>query len=259
MESNRLILNIVKTKCIVFGSRRRLSDKPKITLRLGTAIIQQVEDVKLLGVTLDGALSWSKHISSVVLKMGRAVGMARKCYSLVDHSLLRQIVQSLVLCHLDYCSMVWAPAADGEIRRLQVVQNKAARLVLGCSLRSNVNRMHNSLSWLTVKERLLFNTLTLLKRVITTQSPQFISQQLIYRRSIQPHNTRGASSGQFVLPHPEAEALKRSFIYRSISLWHKLPLNLRTDCSVAIFKSKLKLHILGNDQCTVTAMNTWGN
>lgn len=39
------------------------------------------------------------------------------------------VVQSLVLSHLDYCPVVWSGAAKKPLSKLQVVQNKAARLV----------------------------------------------------------------------------------------------------------------------------------
>ena len=37
--------------------------------------IEQVEVTKLLGVTLDWKLSWSKHIDTTVAKMGRGLSI----------------------------------------------------------------------------------------------------------------------------------------------------------------------------------------
>ena len=39
------------------------------------------------------------------------------------------IVQAFVHCRLDYCNAILTGAADRQIRRLQAVQNAAARLV----------------------------------------------------------------------------------------------------------------------------------
>ena len=41
--------------------------------------IEQVEMTKLLGVTLDCKLSWSKHIDAVVPKMGRSLSIIKRC------------------------------------------------------------------------------------------------------------------------------------------------------------------------------------
>ena len=67
---NKLVLNISKTKCMVLGTKQRLSTSPKLVLNLGNSIIQQVESAKLLGVMVDCSLSWSNHINYIVLKWG---------------------------------------------------------------------------------------------------------------------------------------------------------------------------------------------
>ena len=241
---NRLALNIPKTKCMVLGTSQKLSGGPKLNLKMSNMLVQQVETTKLLGVTVNSTLSWSGHIDSIVMKMGRAIGAVRKCCSIVSHTILRQIVQCLVLCHLDYCSNVWASAGSGERRKLQVVQNRAARLVLGCPKSMNVGRMHACLSWLSVENRLCFNTLMLLKTAMCRENPGFIHEQIVYRSAVHDHYTRSASNSQLVLPLPKHNSFKRTFIYRSVSLWNKLPCSLREYHTRSCFKKHLKLQLL---------------
>ena len=176
--------------------------------------------------------------------MGRAVGVVRKCCSFVPRPLLRQIVQSLVLCHLDYCSTVWSSAASGDMRKLQVVQNRAARLILNCPLRANVSGMHACLSWLTVQNRVSFNTILMFKTVMSNKTPVFINSQIVFRNTVHGHDTRGSSKGQLVLPRPKYSILKRSFIYRSLSLWNDLPRNLCCINSKLTFKKHLKFYLI---------------
>ena len=65
---NKLVLNISKTKSIVFGTHHSLNPKPQLNL-VNNVEIEQVEVTKLLGVTLDCKLSWSKHIDTTVAKI----------------------------------------------------------------------------------------------------------------------------------------------------------------------------------------------
>ena len=190
---------------------------------------------------VDSTLTWTNHITSVVSKMGRAIGTVRRCCASVSRPLLRQIVQSLVLCHLDYCSTVWSSANSGELKKLQVAQNRAARLVLGCSMRTNVAVMHESLAWLTVQNRLNSNTLILFKSVLTNNVPVSIHSQIIFSSSVHDHNTRNARNGQLAIPRPRTNALKKSFIYRALALWNNLPSELHFIESRLTFKKSLKI------------------
>ena len=64
MASNKLVLNISKTKSIVFGPNHSLSSRPQLNLVMNGVSVEQVEETKLLGVTLDSKLLLSKHIES---------------------------------------------------------------------------------------------------------------------------------------------------------------------------------------------------
>jgi hypothetical protein len=71
--NNKLFLNTSKTKSIVFGSKHYLRPEPQ----LEDVTIEQVEEAKLLGMTLDGQLSWLSHIDKVVVKMGRGMSVIK--------------------------------------------------------------------------------------------------------------------------------------------------------------------------------------
>lgn len=181
---------------IIFGSKYRLSDNPKMNIQVNGQTIQQVKTVKLLGLWLDCTLSWSDHINKVVAKMGRAVAIMRKCAPFLNSQLLSRVVCTLVLCHLDYCSVVWSAASNCLLRRLQVAQNKAARLVLACSSRTSVAEMHGRLDWLMVKHRLSANILTYFHGINNTQTPKFLCDNIIYCSNTHSHFTRASNSGQ---------------------------------------------------------------
>jgi hypothetical protein len=48
---------------------------------------------------------------------------------------------------------MWSGATKKDLGKLQLAQNRAARLALGCVQRANINYMHVNLSWLKVEER----------------------------------------------------------------------------------------------------------
>ncbi len=149
------MLNIEKTTSIIFGSKFKLANDASLNLSIEGLQLKQVNQIKLLGITLDSSLSWTAHIDKVVAKMGKGISMARKCMSYVPAPILKQVAQSLALSHLEYCSVIWSSAAKKELHKLQLALNRAARLVLRCSYGTNVITMHKQLPWLTVESRLL--------------------------------------------------------------------------------------------------------
>ena len=79
MASNKLALNISKTESIVFGTNHSLSVIPQRNLVMNGVAVEQVEETKFLDVTLDCKLSWTKHIDSMVVKMGRCLSVIKRC------------------------------------------------------------------------------------------------------------------------------------------------------------------------------------
>ena len=51
--SNKLVLNISKTKSIVFGTNHSLNSRPQLNLVMNGVAVEQVEETKLLVVNLD--------------------------------------------------------------------------------------------------------------------------------------------------------------------------------------------------------------
>ena len=49
--------------------------------------------------------------------------------------------------------VAWSSTAKKHIKKFQLAQNRAARLALQCTFKTNVMKMHNSLSWLTVEAK----------------------------------------------------------------------------------------------------------
>ena len=60
VERNTLVLEIFRTKSIVFGTNHSLNPKPQLHLVMNNVEIEHVEVTKLLGVILNSKLSWLK-------------------------------------------------------------------------------------------------------------------------------------------------------------------------------------------------------
>ncbi len=90
--------------------------------------IEQVVEANLLGVTIDEALSWATHINNLITKMSRSFSIIRGSAYFLTNTARKQVLQSLVLSHLEYCPAIWSNAPKQELNKIQLTQNRAARL-----------------------------------------------------------------------------------------------------------------------------------
>lgn len=243
VTSNKLALNITKTKSIVFGTNHSLSSKPQLNLRLNSAVVEQVEETKLLGVILDSKLSWTRHIDSVVVKMGRNISIIKRCSAFVTPQLIKQVIQTLVLSHLDYCPMIWSNATKKDLGKLQLAQNRAARLALRCTLRSSVNNMHVRLSWMKVTDRLTASLLVFVRNINTLKYPNCLYKLLTPSSNIHAHHTRHVTRGRYTIPKARTQSMQRTVLYRAMVAWNSLPEQIAKAQTKASFKRQLKQHL----------------
>lgn len=227
VKGNKLALNVDKSTSMIFWKRSKLITEPSLNLLVNGLQLRQVMQAKLLGVTLDSYLSWSAHVDGMIVKMGNGIGMSRKCMSYIPISIAKQVVQSLVLCHLENCPIIWSSASQKDLRKLQVAQNRAARTVLQCSLKTNVALMHTRLSWLTVDDKIKLRLTLILWNAVFMKQPQFLSEQLVFVGSGHLYATRQALGGDIKLPLPRTNFLKRTSFYRAISIWNRLSVSSR--------------------------------
>lgn len=140
---NKLVLNISKTKSSVFGTNHSLNPKPQLHLVMNNVEIEQVEVTTLLGVTMVGKLSWSKHIDTTVAKMGRSLSVIKHCSAFTINK-AGPTGPGFVSPGLSFSRVV--RCLKEGLGELQLAQNRAAQLALKGTQRANINNMHVNLS-----------------------------------------------------------------------------------------------------------------
>ena len=63
--------------------------------------------MRLLGVTLDKDLNFSKHIAGIVCKVGNQIQVLQRLKNLIDVSTKIKLYNACLLPHLTYCSVTW--------------------------------------------------------------------------------------------------------------------------------------------------------
>ena len=97
--------------------------------------------------------------------------------------------------------------------RLQLAQNREARLALHCNQRADINTMHASLSWLKVEERLTASRLIFLRKMNVLKIPNCFQRQLTHSSDTHTYPTRHATRGLFTVPKSRTNSRKRTVLY----------------------------------------------
>ena len=124
---NKLSLNLQKTSYMIF---RKKNQKEDCNIMINGTALQRVYSTRFLGVVIDDALTWKKHIDIVNTKMCKNLSVFYKVKNLLDFKSLLTMYYSLILPYLMYCSEVWGLAYKTNLDCLRLTQNKVVRLVL---------------------------------------------------------------------------------------------------------------------------------
>jgi len=92
LDSNRLSLNTLKTKCLFTGTRQKISllpSEPHICLDRHS--IEIVNSYTCLGIQVDETLSWEAHISEVIGKVAKILAALRRLRAICHQSTLLTI------------------------------------------------------------------------------------------------------------------------------------------------------------------------
>ena len=149
------------------------------------------------------------------------------------------LINALVTSRLDYGNALLYGINESLLKRLQKVQNSAARLVTGTKKREHMTPILRDLHWLPVECRPKFKILLYTFKALHKIAPAYIQELVsVYqpRRSLRSENS-------FTLTVPKIRSATygmRCFDKCAGMLWNDLPMNLKNSSSVAIFKQRLK-------------------
>ncbi len=127
---NSLLINPGKTKMLVIGTRKMLHKLPEnFHVTLLRKKITPAISVRDLGIQLDSLLSFDEHIDVTTSTCIASLRQINRVKHLFDSETLKNVISSLVFSKLYYGSTVWSNTTQKNIKKLQKVQNFAARII----------------------------------------------------------------------------------------------------------------------------------
>jgi len=107
-----------------------------------------------------------------------ATGDLRQVRHSAGEEVTKRLVTALVLSQLDYCNTVLAGLPESTIRRLQRVQNAAARLITDTKPWNHITPVLMRLHWMLIKSQILYKLCLLMHLIHTNQRPAYMAEMV---------------------------------------------------------------------------------
>lgn len=138
MAQNCLKINSSKTEVVLFGNNSSFWSptwSPDTMGKLPTPI----RKVKNLGVYIDNKLTFKDQENAVVSASSYTLRACKKIMPYLPKDSQQTVITALVMSKLDYCNSLYLNIQEGLMKKLQLLQNSAARLLTGIPKHASIS------------------------------------------------------------------------------------------------------------------------
>ena len=242
--ANKLSLNVAKTEFMLIGSKQMIKNISNLQLnvKIENESIKQVYESKTLGVTIDQHLSWKTNTENICKKITSGISALRRLKEFADKQTLLSVYNAIVRPYFDYCCEVWDVFGETQSKRLQKLQNRAARIILNMSNDIDHSVALQALGWKPLKTERKKSKAKIMYKLLNKMGPKSLSNLFTYKGEVTNYKLRNISSS-LCLPQPRTNNMKKSFVYDGAHLWNSIPKEIRESKSFSSFRKKIATHI----------------
>ena len=221
-DGNRLALNAEKSKCMVIASRYQTRNDCSMNVLLKNDAIEQVNNIKYLGVIIDSNLTWNEHVSALCKNLSFKVSRLSRTRSVATKDLLLTIYNSIIQPTIDYAITVWGHTTMMNIDKIQRLQNLSARIIMNNFDYRNVRGIElvKQLKWMNVSETIRYFEQLIMLKCIHGISPNYLRDHVTTEIGMRDVNTNERCH----YPQPQYECVcafskQRICIKKCLLLW----------------------------------------
>ena len=242
MAKNFLRLNDSKTEILLIGSNHIASKVPSFSVTIGDHAIRPSDSVRNIGAIFDKTMTMKEQVSHMCRNAWHHLRQIGQIRNYLDTEASSKIIHAFVTSRLDTFNSLLYNLPQDQIKRLQRIQNAAARMITKTRKFDHITPTLQKLHWLPVKYRIEYKILLLTFKALNGMAPSYIRD--LIKVSQQSRSRRSNSKNLLIAPHnSHAKTGDRSFTFAAPTLWNKIPQECRDAKTVQDFKSKLKTHL----------------
>ena len=154
-------------------------------------MIQESDEEKLLGLTLDRRLNFKNHVSNLCKKASQKLHALARVSKYMEKSKLELTMTSFVMSHFSYCPLVWMFHDRKTYNNINKIHERALRIIHKDSTSNFENLLIKSNS-VSVHQLLLIE----IYKTVNNLNPSFMAE--VFITNVVPYNLLGSTN--LVLP-----------------------------------------------------------
>ncbi|KAF7247602.1 Cytosolic 5'-nucleotidase 3A [Varanus komodoensis] len=244
MRANKLKLNPDKTEVLLVG--RSGFGEGGFDLVLNGATLPLRDKVRSLGVLLDPELSLEAQVTAVARNAFLQLRLINQLRPYLEYDSLAMVTHALVTSRLDFCNVLYVGLPLKTVQTLQLVQNRAARLLTGRY--AHMTPVLRQLHWLPIEARAQFKVLIMTYKALNGLGPGYLNERL---RPYMPDRPL-RSAGESLLWEPSMKEIRRMPEFQKKTVHIKDPARVEEIICGLIKGGAAKLQIITDFDMTLS-------
>ena len=244
-RDNKLSVNAKKTEYMLVTNTRLRHRFNGIKIQVNKQLIIEKEHIKILGVTISNDLSWEQHTLSLVGELRHRYRSFNRSCNLLTHDAKMLLYNACIASRLNYCDFIWHKCHQASASKLQTIQNRCARRILGSSPESSALPLIRELGWLTLAEKRNLHKCVMLHELLLGRGPQILIEGVRPWTNTHTRTTRATSDENLAVIAHNTDYMAKSFYYDTAKIWNNIPSHIRRISNRNTFKENLYRHFLG--------------
>lgn len=240
MNDNFLKLNDSKTEFLFISSPHQAKKIPlPPSIKIGTHIIDTSSTARNIGAIFDENMHMTSHINSICRSCYVHVRNISSIRPYLSRDATEKLIHAFITSRLDNLNSLLLGLPDYQIKKLQKIQNIAARIVTRTVKYEHITPILIQLHWLPVKYRIKYKILLITFKCLNNLAPHYLSNLLV---PYQPTRALRSAEKNLLLEQPVNSVRygERSFKFCAPKLWNVLPNFMRVCDNLETFKCSLK-------------------
>ena len=211
MKANKLSLNAKKSVFLTFKPKGMPRIKPEV--KLSEQTLQEVEEAKFLGITVDNRLTFKSHFTNTMKKLKSAYFALCQTKRIITFRNKMLVNNSLFKSHLEYCCLAWLDKLTSkQLSQLETLQKKTLRAIFNAKYNSHTHDMFELAKVTRVRDIFNFKATQFMWKVANDQQPKAITS--LFTRATS--NLRSSSSNKYSI----GNSTRGEILYNLIHEWN---------------------------------------